>query len=223
MAAGRSSRFYSYSQKKHKAFLEVKNEILIERQIKQLQEAGIKEIVIVTGYLKEQFDYLKEKYNVTLIENKEYLTKNNGSSIYAARSYIRNSYICSCDNYFNINPFESLVDNSYYSVVYSPGHTDEWCVQVDEQGDICNVTIGGLGQWYMMGHVFWAKPFSETFIEILEKNYESPIVRDSVWERLLSLNLDKLKIKIRKYDKKDILEFDTQDDFDKLPDSNKWH
>ncbi len=72
-----------------KALIEVRGEILIERQIRQLREAGIEEIVIITGYMAEQFEYLKEKYKVILIHNPDYLIRNNNSSIYAARNYLK--------------------------------------------------------------------------------------------------------------------------------------
>ena len=98
MAAGMSSRFAPLSLETPKALLNVKDEIMIERQIGQLREAGIDEIVIVVGYLKEKFEYLKEKYKVILIHNPDYLIRNNNSSIYAARNYLKNSYIGSSDN-----------------------------------------------------------------------------------------------------------------------------
>ena len=41
MAAGTSSRFAPLSFERHKALIEVRGEILIERQIRQLREAGI--------------------------------------------------------------------------------------------------------------------------------------------------------------------------------------
>ena len=74
MAAVTASRFAPLSFEKHKALIEVKGEILIERQIRQLQEAGIKEIIVVTGYMAEQFEYLKKKYGVVLVYNPDYLT-----------------------------------------------------------------------------------------------------------------------------------------------------
>ena len=49
MAAGTASRFAPLSYEKPKALVEVRGEILIERQIRQLREAGVDEIVIVTG------------------------------------------------------------------------------------------------------------------------------------------------------------------------------
>ena len=89
MAAGTSSRFAPLSFERPKALIEVRGEILIERQIRQLREAGIEEIVIITGYMAEQFEYLKEKYKVILIHNPDYLIRNNNSSIYAARNYLK--------------------------------------------------------------------------------------------------------------------------------------
>ena len=123
MAAGTASRFAPLSYEKPKALIEVHGEVLIERQIRQLREAGINEIVIVTGYKAEQFEYLKDKYGVILVHNPDYLTRNNNASIYVAREYLKNSYICSSDNFFLSNPFEPNVDESYYSAVYMEGET----------------------------------------------------------------------------------------------------
>ena len=72
MAAGTSSRFAPLSYEKPKGLLKVKGEILIERQIRQLQEAGITDIIVVVGYMAEQFDYLKDKYGVKLALNEDY-------------------------------------------------------------------------------------------------------------------------------------------------------
>ena len=56
MAAGTSSRFAPLSYERHKAMTVVRGEVLIERQIEQLQAAGIPEIYLITGYKAEQFD-----------------------------------------------------------------------------------------------------------------------------------------------------------------------
>ncbi len=52
MAAGLSSRFVPLSLECPKGLLKIKGEVLIERQIEQLHEAGIKDTVIVLGYKK---------------------------------------------------------------------------------------------------------------------------------------------------------------------------
>ena len=211
MAAGTASRFAPLSYEKPKALIEVRGEVLIERQIRQLREAGIEEVVAVTGYKSEQFEYLKGKYGVVLVHNPDYLTRNNNSSIYVAREYMKNSYICSSDNYFITNPFESDVDESYYSAVYMEGKTGEWCIS-EEDGWITDVKVGGEDSWVMLGHVFWSKLFSRSFFHILEEEYEKPETADKLWETIYIENIKELPMKIRKYPADYIFEFDTLDE-----------
>lgn len=218
MAAGVSSRFAPLSYEKPKALITVNGEVLIERQIRQLREVGINEIVVVVGYKKEQFYYLKEKFGVIIVENPEYNTRNNNASIYVAQKYIHNSYICSADNYFTQNPFTKMVEESFYSVVYSNGKTDEWCVDIDNNEYITGVKIGGENSWYMLGHVFWSESFSEKFLGILNDEYNLPQTKNLLWESIYINHIDELKMKVKKYDDNYIFEFDTLDElrnFDK--------
>ena len=218
MAAGTASRFAPLSYEKPKALVEVRGEVLIERQIRQLRDAGIEEVVVVTGYKAEQFEYLKDKYGVVLINNPYYLTRNNNSSIYAAREYIKNSYICSSDNYFITNPFESDVDESYYSAVYMEGDTGEWCISEDG-GWIKEIKVGGRDSWVMLGHVFWSESFSRSFLHILEDEYEWPETADKLWETIYIEHINELPMKIRKYPADFIFEFDTLDELREFDDS----
>lgn len=217
MAAGTASRFAPLSYEKHKAMITVKGEVLIERQIRQLKEAGVPEIYIVVGYKAEQFRYLEEKFGVHLVENKEYLVRNNNSSIYAVRDILKNTYICSSDNYFSQNPFEREVTDCYYAAVYADGPTKEWCMTYEEDGTITDVKIGGENAWYMLGHTFWNEEFSKKFVDILKKIYDLPETADLLWESIYMANMDTLKMKIRKYPDNVVFEFDTLDelrDFD---------
>lgn len=190
----------------------MRGEVLIERQIRQIRDAGIDSVVLVGGYMKERFAYLREKFGVTIIDNPEYTCRNNHSSIYAARHLLGNSYICSSDNYFSRNPFEASVDDAYYAALYADGPTSEWCVYEGDDGYIDRVSIGGENAWYMMGHVFWSEPFSRKFVEILEREYDTPEIRDKLWEAVYAAHLDELKLRIRRYDQRDIFEFDSLDE-----------
>ena len=212
MAAGVSSRFAPLSYERPKALIDVKGEVLIERQIRQLKEAGIEEIIVVVGYMKEKFAYLKEKMGVILVENEEYLVRNNHSSIYAVRKYLGNSYICSADNYFTRNPFRPEVEDAYYAAVYAEGETQEWCMETDAEGYVSRVRIGGADAWYMLGHVFWTREFSAKFLEILCDVYEAPETAGMLWEGIYREHLDVLKLRIRKYDEDFIFEFDSLDE-----------
>ena len=212
MAAGTSSRFAPLSYETHKGLIMVREEVLVERQIRQLREAGIEQIIIVTGYKAEQFKYLRDKFGVILVHNEDYLTRNNNSSIQVAREYLGDSYVCSVDNYFNENPFENEVEDSYYSAVYTEGKTAEWCMTEDKYGFVDSVTIGGENSWYMLGHTFWTKEFSQNFLKIMDEIYEKPETANLLWESIYSKNLNVLKMKIKKYANNVIFEFDTLDE-----------
>lgn len=219
MAAGTASRFAPLSYERPKALIEVKGEVLIERQIRQLKDAGIDQIIVVVGYMKEQFYYLKEKFGVVIVENDDYLKRNNNGSIWAAREYIRNSYICSSDNYFSENPFETEVDDAYYAAIYADGETKEWCMTEGADGYIDSVTVGGSNAWFMLGHTFWTEPFSKRFLAILETIYNDPETVNVLWETIYMNNLDTLKMKIRKYASDVIFEFDTLDELRQFDES----
>ena len=219
MAAGTSSRFAPLSYERPKALIEVKGEILIERQIQQLFDAGVPEVYIVTGYKAEQFTYLKERYGVKLLHNSSFLTRNNNASIWAARDHLRNTYVCSADNYFLQNPFEKEVSEAYYAAEYADGETAEWCMTEDAEGFIDSVKVGGRDAWYMMGHTFWSEDFSRRFLEILAAEYDAPETAGKLWETIFMAHLDSLKMKIRKYPEGVIFEFDTLDELRQFDES----
>ena len=72
LAAGAATRFVPLSLEQPKGLYTVNGQALIDRQIEQLLEAGIKDITVVLGYKKEMFAYLAPKYGVRLIDNPEY-------------------------------------------------------------------------------------------------------------------------------------------------------
>lgn len=212
MAAGASSRFAPLSYERPKGLIQVRGEVLIERQINQLMEAGVNEIYVVTGYKADAFEYLRNKFGVKLIENREYKERNNNSSIKAAETVLGDTYVCSADNYFLQNPFLKKPETAFYSAVYSHGPTDEWCIDADEKGYITGVTVGGENAWYMLGHTFWDREFSSAFISILDDEYDKSETAGKLWETIFIEHLDQLHMKIRKYPDDYIFEFDTLDE-----------
>jgi len=210
MAAGMSSRFAPLSYELPKGLLKVKGEVLIERQIRQLQEAGINDITVVVGYKAELFMYLKDRYGVSIIMNEDYNRYNNTSSIIRVIDKLADTYICSSDNYFPQNVFLGEPTQSYYSALYADGQTGEYCLTIDENGNIIKVTIGGADAWYMVGHVFFSKDFSVKFREIMIKEYDRGETRQGYWEDVYVRYIDELpKMQIHKYQPHDVEEFDS--------------
>lgn len=217
MAAGMSSRFVPISLEKPKGLLVVKNEVLIERQIEQLLDAGIEDIVLVLGYKKESFFYLENKYNIKIVINPLYHVKNNLETIYLAQKYIGNSYICSSDDYFVENPFTDYVYMSYYSALHVEEKTDEWYIKSDSRGYITKVARSGDVGDIMLGHVYWDNEFAEAFLKLVNEHHELGDYDNELWESLFSDNLDKLPhMRVNVYPDGTIYEFDSLDELRKF-------
>lgn len=217
MAAGLSSRFAPISYEKPKGLLVVRGEVLIERQIRQLQEAGITDITVVVGYKKEHFFYLEREFGVRIAVNEQYASRNNNSSLMAVREKLGNTYICSSDDYFTVNPFEPYVYKAYYASVFAAGETKEWCIEQGAGGRIESVTVGGRDSLIMMGHVYFDRAFSSKFVDILEKEYDLPATADKLWEEIYVDHIKEFDMVARPYDEGVIHEFDSLDelrDFD---------
>ena len=212
LAAGLSSRFAPISYEKPKGVLRVRGEVLIERQIEQLREAGITDITVVVGYKKEYFFYLRKKYGVTLVNNDEYASRNNNGSLWRVRGRLGNTYVCSSDDYFTQNPFNAYVFKAYYSAQYAEGPTKEWCMETGAGGRITKVTVGGSNSWYMLGHVYFDRAFSERFVKILEEEYDRPETVDMLWEDLYIEHIKELDMVLRPYPAGAINEFDSLDE-----------
>lgn len=213
MAAGTSSRFVPLSAECPKGLVEVKGEVLIERQIRQLIEAGITDISLVVGYKADMFDYLRGKYGVKIVLNEDFARYNNTSSLIRVIDKLNNTFVCSSDNYFPENVFIKDSEDSYYSALYAEGETNEYCLMTNADDYITDVRVGGRDAWYMVGHVFFNYEFSEVFRKIMIDEYKNETTRLGYWEDLYIRYIDQLpKMKINRYKEGEIKEFDSLDE-----------
>ena len=118
---------------------------MIERQIKQLHEAGITDITIIVGYLKEKFEYLIDKY-----QSNSSITRSTPPKIIWLRSTMpaelfrgRNMYLLVSDNWIRNNMYHKYECGAWYSSVYMDGETSEWCLSSNKKGRITSVQVGG--------------------------------------------------------------------------------
>ncbi len=106
IAAGRGERFRPFTDENPKPLISLLGRPLIERVILAVREAGIKDLIIVTGYLGEKLkSFLGDgsKYDVKIeyVENKRWQL-GNGVSVYEARDLIEGNFILlMSDHVFN--------------------------------------------------------------------------------------------------------------------------
>ena len=214
LAAGKSNRFAPFTYEKPKGLFRVKGEILIERQIEQLKEAGINDIYVVVGYMKEKFFYLEQKYGVKLIVNNEFGKKGNLYTLYVAREYLANTFLCCADHYFRFNPF---IDNneenrSYRACTYQNDKFREFAVSVSDADVITEMRVGGSDSLAMVGHAYMNEKFSARFRELMEAEIGDFGVASMFWEEFYSKHCRELTFYKKEFNKEDILEFDSIED-----------
>ena len=149
--------------------------------------------------------------------NPEFNTKNNTHTLYLAQKYIRNTYICSADDYFVENPFDEYVYRSFYAGVHVKQKTEEWYMVPDRKMNILKVNKSGTDGYIMLGHVYWDKTFSSAMVNLLNQDHNIGKYDQVVWEEIL---LEKVKalpvMEIREYPAETIFEFDSLEDLRKF-------
>lgn len=218
LAAGFGMRMVPINMETPKALVEIKGEILIERTIRQLHVAGIREIYIVVGFMKEKFEYLIDKYGVELIVNSEYAQKNNLHSMKRALPYLENAYIIPCDIWCKENPYHAEELYSWYTV--SEQEDRESTVRVNRKMELvqCPATETGnrmVGISYLTGdEVFTVRENIENMC--LDSRYDG-----AFWEEALYRG-NRMMVAARVVPKEDAIEINTYEQLREL-DSDSNH
>ncbi len=209
LAAGKSNRFAPFTYEKPKGLFKVKGQALIDRQIEQLKEAGIDEIVVVVGFMKEKYFYLEQKYGVVLLVNNTFAYNGNLYSLYVAREYLQNTYICCADHYFIENPFLNEDTNSYRACVWKEGKFREFAVCISDMNIITDFRVGGVDGYAMVGHAFFSERFSKKFVSLMEREISDFGVSNMFWEEFYAKHQRELTLGARYYKPEQIQEFES--------------
>ncbi len=218
LAAGFGMRMVPINHITPKAFLEVKGEYLIERQISQLGEAGITDITIVVGYMKESFDYLIDKYNVNLIVNPEYSSRNNLHSLALASHRLGNTYIVPCDMWAKTNPFSTKELYSWYML--TDDSTSDSGVRVNRKKEIVRTNTKSSGN-SMIGIAYVTKEVAKDLKAALAQMDSDPRYDNQYWEEaLFQQDKDRMSISAKVIPQGDIIEINTYEQLRALDDNS---
>lgn len=182
LAAGFGMRMVPINTEVPKGLLQVGGETLIEHTIRQLHEAGITDITVVVGYLKEQYEFLIDRWGVRLVINMEYARKNNIHSLYLASGRLSNTYIIPCDLWCEKNPFSRLELYSWYMV--GEEQDEESTVRVNRRMELV-ATGEGSGGNRMFGIAYLLEPEAAIVRERLEEYDRLHRYDQRFWEETL--------------------------------------
>jgi CTP:phosphocholine cytidylyltransferase-like protein len=217
IAAGFGSRLVPITLNTPKPLVRVKGVRIIDTLIDAVLAAGIDDIVIVRGYLGEQFDQLLYKYPmIKFIENPSYNESNNISSALCARYLMTNAYVCEADLLlYNPNLITKYQYQSNYLGV-PVDRTDDWCFKT-ENGFISKIMVGGTDCYHMFGISYWDKKAGLQLANDIKTVFEMPGGKERYWDQVaLEYFLPKYFVAVRECSFNDIVEIDTYTDLKRL-------
>lgn len=217
LAAGMGTRLRPLTLETPKPLIKVNGERIIERQIKFLNEVEINEIVVVTGYLNEKFEFLKEKYGVKIVHNDKYDKYNNIYTMYLVRDYLKDSYVIEGDIYMNKNFLKNNIDKSSYFSAKKYGYKDEWMLTIDKYNRVVNINTGSEdGRYIMCGISYWNEKDASFIINKLEQYIDNNNFNELFWDDIIKDNIKDIEVKVEKIESNDVYEIDSLNDLEEL-------
>lgn len=182
LAAGFGMRMVPINTEMPKGLIQVKGELLIERMICQLHEAGVTDISVVVGFMKERFEYLIDKYNVKLVVNPEYAQKNNLYSLALLKHKLGNTYIMPSDIWCRENPFHAHELYSWYMLQDTPNKKSP--VRANRQQELVRAEGNRVGNT-MIGISYLRKEETGAFLQMMQKLCMEPGNENLFWDDIL--------------------------------------
>ena len=177
MAAGMGTRFGHYTDMIPKGFIPYKGKPMVIRSIETLIDCGIEKIIIGTGYHKEHYEALMNKYpQVQCVFSPRFAETNSMYTLWNCREAIGGDdfLLLESDLVFERKAISSLIECPFESAMLITPVTkfqDQYYVQMNEQCELINCSVNK-DEIVPSGELVGIHKISNSFYKVLCSEYE---------------------------------------------------
>lgn len=216
LAAGLGSRFHEMTTAESKTLLPVNGVPGLERTIRFLHKIGVREIHIVIGHMAERFYYLKEKYDVDLIDNPDYKKYNNVHSMSLAVEHLGDTLVIDGDVVI-LGGLPLPGNESCYYLVRREEEGAEWVPVVDDEGRVTEMTVTDARLPSLLGISYWTasagRRIRQEFSKLTERDYLDP---KGYWDTIPTELYEELPVYTIEIERHLAAEMDNQEQYEKI-------
>jgi choline kinase len=186
LAAGASTRLKPYTLNKHKSLIEVlDNKKIIDIELKNLRDNGVRDVVIAVGHFKEKIEtYVKSNYsdmNFIFVNNEKYGSTNCIYSMWLCRKHLNEDMIfLTGDLVFESKVIKEMIYSKFNNIMYVNSEAEinekNFKVEVGNNGFIKEIGVNLFGKNVKMAYPLYK--LSKPAIQIWMKEIDNYIQQD---------------------------------------------
>jgi len=140
LAAGAGTRLNGLNDKKPKGFLLVGGMALIETSVLKLISAGMKRIIIGTGYSSADYENFSVKFpQIICVKNEKFAESGSMHTLYNMKDYIASGFLLlESDLLYEAEGLKALMEDDKKDIILASGptlSTDEVFIEADAKND----------------------------------------------------------------------------------------
>lgn len=232
LAAGSGTRLKPITDTMPKCLIEIGDRTLLEHSLDNLKQNGIKEVLLVIGYLGEMIknkigaDY--KGMNIRYVENKKYSTTGHAYSLYTTKGLVEDdALLIEGDLLYEPDAIKFLLDQPVDNVILTTGISgsgDEVPIYVDKNDNLAylkhpqrDMVINVKGE-KLIGELVGIVKFSKEFLNEVYKEAEKAYVeghKDQYYEETIFSASKSIPIKCSFKKQLTWIEIDNEEDLNK--------